>query len=219
MNFVLGSLHEAAIGVGVGHDPASLKTFLEPDCAAAIWQRQLPPGVEAWINCLDPARMPRGRVVLPPYAVGKTVEHLCNMSELPAGSERDWLQRDITSLAGVFSSLLDAKFLRLRLDVVTTNSCRKFHIDAIRARLICTYRGTGTQYGNSVDGGDPDQVYTVPTGSPVMLRGTRWRENPSSDLLHRSPPIEGSGEVRLLLVLDEMQSPGDESDHSQETLH
>ena len=219
MTFVERSVEDAAIGVGVGDDPASLKRFLEPHCAAAIWQRQFPPGIEAWLNGLDPTTMPRGRVVLPPHAVANTVAHLCDMSKLPTGPERDWLERDITSLAGAFSSLMDAKFLRFRLDVVTTNSCRKFHIDAIKARLICTYRGTGTQYGNSASGGDPEQVFTVPTGSPILLRGTRWREKPSSGLLHRSPPIEGTGEARLLLVLDEVQSPGDEPVHVQETLH
>ncbi|ESQ13777.1 MAG: hypothetical protein N838_33150 [Thiohalocapsa sp. PB-PSB1] len=32
-------------------------------------------------------------------------------------------------------------------------------------------------------------------------------ESPRSGLLHRSPPIEGSGETRLLLVLDPMDGP------------
>ncbi|HMB12384.1 MAG TPA: DUF1826 domain-containing protein, partial [Roseovarius sp.] len=31
--------------------------------------------------------------------------------------------------------------------------------------------------------------------------------NPPSGLLHRSPPIEGSGETRLLLVLDPVDDP------------
>ncbi len=29
-----------------------------------------------------------------------------------------------------------------------------------------------------------------------------WPEQPASGLLHRSPPIEGTGETRLVLVLD-----------------
>ena len=218
MNTVTDITSGSARGVSIGVDPASLKTFLEPDCAAAIWERQLPPNVETWLNGLAPGRLPRGRVTLPPYAVANTIKHLCDESELPNGAERDWLEKDVASLSGAFSSLLNARFLRLRLDVVTTNSCRKFHIDAIKARLICTYQGTGTQYGNSVDGDDPEQIFTVPTGSPILLRGTRWRENPSSFLLHRSPPIEGTGEARLLFVLDEVQTLGNEPEHIQETL-
>ena len=105
---------------------------------------------------------------------------------------------------------MSAPFLRLRLDVVTTNACPKFHIDAVTARLVCTYRGTGTQYGISTDGADPRRVFIVPTGSPILLRGTLWPEMPSSGLLHRSPPIEGTGETRLVLVLDPVLNPEEE---------
>ena len=133
------------------------------------------------------------------------------MSGLPAGPERDWLQQDIVSLATMFSGLIDARFLRLRLDVVTTNACRKFHIDAITSRLVCTYKGTGTQYGTSTCGKDPKRVFTVQTGSPILLRGTLWPAKPNSGLLHRSPPIEGTGETRLVLVLDPVDDPMEEA--------
>ena len=109
---------------------------------------------------------------------------------------------DAESLAKEFASLMQAPYLRLRFDVITTNACRRFHIDAVTARLVCTYRGTGTQYGISTDGNDPARVFTVPTGSPIVLRGTLWPEHPKSGLLHRSPPIEGTGETRCVLVLD-----------------
>ena len=131
-------------------------------------------------------------------------------ANLPAGPERDWLQKDIVRLADMFSGLMSATFLRLRLDVVTTNACRRFHIDAIAARLVCTYRGTGTQYGISTDGADPQRVFAVQTGSPILLRGTLWPAEPPSGLLHRSPPIEGTGETRLVLVLDPVTDPEDE---------
>jgi hypothetical protein len=134
-----------------------------------------------------------------------------DMAGLPIGPERDWLEHDIASLANVFSDLMNPLFLRLRLDVVTTNACRKFHIDAITARLLCTYRGTGTQYGISTDGEDPRRVFTVQTGAPLLLRGTQWPGEPPSGLLHRSPPIEGSGETRLVLVLDPVFDPEDEA--------
>ncbi len=200
----------AATGVGITDDPASLNTFLQPDSAAVIWRRQTPPDVQIWLNGLDAELLPRGRVILPSEAVADTVRELCDMSGLPACLERDWLQNDIVSLADIFSGLMSARFLRLRLDVVTTNACRRFHIDAITARLICTYRGTGTQYGISTDGKDPERVFTVQTGAPILLRGTLWPERPRTGLLHRSPPIEGTGEARLALFLDPVFDPEDE---------
>ena len=36
----------------------------------------------------------------------------------------------------------------------------------------------------------------------MILRGTNWPSAAKPGLLHRSPPIEGTGETRLVLVLD-----------------
>ena len=122
--------------------------------------------------------------------------------QLRQAAGRPQLVDDIAALAEVFADLMDAPYLRLRLAAITSNACRKFHIDEITGRLVCTYRGIGTQYGISTNGLDPSRVFTVPTGAPILLRGTLWPELPASGLLHRSPPIEGTGETRLVLVLD-----------------
>lgn len=189
-------------GVAISDDMASLDAFLKPSSAATIWRRQPPTEVQAWLDQLDPDLLPRGRVVLPPGAVSETIRHLCDISGLPNGAQREWLEADITALAQRVATLFSAEFLRLRLDVVTTNACRKFHIDAVSSRLVCTYRGTGTQIGTATGDSDPTDVVTVPTGAPILLRGTLWPEHPASGLRHRSPPIEGTGETRLVLVLD-----------------
>ena len=111
--------------------------------------------------------------------------------------------------ADVFSGLTPAACFRLRFEVVTRNACRKFHVDAVTARLVCTYRATGTEYGISTNGRVPRRVFTVPTGAPMLLRGTPWLERPKSGLLHRSPPIEGTRETRLALVLDPVLDAGE----------
>ena len=105
----------------------------------------------------------------------------------------------------IFSGIIHAPYLKLRLQAVSTNACRKFHIDNIKARLICTYRGRGTQYGRSENSTEPREVKNVSTGSVMIMRGTLWPESPNSGLLHRSPPIEGTDEIRLVLVLDPIE--------------
>ncbi|WP_299410812.1 DUF1826 domain-containing protein [uncultured Roseobacter sp.] len=219
MNFTTEVVRDAAIGVGIADDPTSLNAFLKPGCAAAIWRRQTPQDVQTWLDGLEPDRLPQGRVILPKEAVVSTVARLCDIANLPQGLERDWFETDIGTLAALFADLMSARYLRLRLDVVAHNACRKFHIDAITARLVCTYRGTGTQYGISTDGQDPAQVLTVPTGAPILLRGTLWPTQPASGLLHRSPPIEGTGETRLVLVLDPVTDPDEEPDHMRHPIH
>jgi len=141
-------------------------------------------------------------VILPPNRISETLEQICDTSDIPDVEERKRLIDGVTELAAAFGNLLKAGHLRLRLDVVTANSCKKFHIDQIAARLLCTYRGTGTQYGFATDGIEPDHLLTVATGSPIVLRGRLWPEAPKSGTLHRSPPIEGTGEYRFILVLN-----------------
>lgn len=114
---------------------------------AAIWRRQPLSGFQSWIDHLDPGSLPRARVILRPHLVPETVESLCSAVDIPAGPESRRLVDDMSALADTFSGITDAPFLRLRLDAVKTNSCRRFHIDAVTTRLICTYPGTGTQYG------------------------------------------------------------------------
>ena len=178
----------------------------QPGCAAVIWRRSLPE-VQSWLDGLAPDQLPRARMILRRDEVRAAVSDIWSGQTSAA---RDLLIEDVVALADRFAALMRARHLRLRFDVVTTNACRRFHIDAVTARLVCTYRGTGTQYGISTDGAEPRRVYTVPTGAPVLLRGTLWPEKPRSGLLHRSPPIEGTGETRLVLVLDPVDDPEDE---------
>jgi len=209
MTFQRDVVSDAAVGVDVVMDAENLAVIANPGCAAAIWQRQPLPEFRTWIDQLDPDRLPTARLILRPQTVRGAVSEICALSEVPDNTQQARLIDDIAALAELFAALMQAPFLRLRLDRVTTNACHKFHIDAVTARLICTYRGTGTQYRISTGGAEPRRIFTVPTGAPILLRGTDWPEHPRSGLLHRSPPIEASGETRLVLVLDPVFDPED----------
>ena len=211
MNLACEAVRDDAIGVGVVAGPEGLSAIHRSGCAAAIWRRQPLPGFQAWIDALAPSQLPCARVILRPEAVRDIALQICEASGTPAGVERDCLVDDVAALADIFAGQMHAEWLRLRFDVVTTNACRKFHIDAVTARLVCTYRGPGTQYGISGDGTEPKRVFTVPTGAPILLRGTLWPERPRSGLLHRSPPIEGTGETRSVLVFDPVDDPEEEA--------
>jgi hypothetical protein len=202
MTMMQDVLQSAAIGVGVAHVPENHNILAKPGCAAAIWQRQPLPAFQTWIDGVDPENLPSAWLILKPQRMLSVLSGLCDTSLMPEGPHRQRLIEDIAALSHLFCDLMDAPYVRLRLSRVTANACRKFHIDAMTARLVCIYRGTETQYGNSVDGADPERIFTVPTGTPILLRGTLWPEQPRAGLLHRSPPIEGSGETRLVLVLD-----------------
>lgn len=208
MNVMSGSLGMAAIAMA--EPPTHLSEIHRPDCAAVIWPRQPLPSFQSWIDAVSPAQLPKTRIILRPEQVYSAVTKVCDLSETPDGEERTRLIGDISALADMFAGLMDVPYLRLRLDVVSNNQCRKFHVDSITARLICTYRGPGTQYGFSLDEAEPRQIETVATGAPIILRGNKWSEHPKSGLVHRSPPIEDTGETRLVLVLDPITDPDSE---------
>ena len=189
-------------GVAVGQTPDVFSEIHSIGTAAAIWDRKPLARFQNWIDALNPDQFPRARVVLRSDAVPYALTEILDASNIDDGAERRMLSDDISALADMFATVMRAQYLRLRLDVINTNACRKFHIDAITARLICTYRGTGTQYGIKSAGGGPTDIHTAKTGVPLILRGTGWPVAASSGLLHRSPPIEGSGETRFVLVLD-----------------
>lgn len=207
MNVMRDIAVEAVAGVKIVEQSDEMSAFLQPQCAAAIWNRQPAWDFQTWVDALDPDVLPNGRMILPLDGMRDALAVLCDDAQLPPCAQRDFLINDIVALSGLFAGLMRTPYLRVRLQAVTTNACRRFHVDAITARLVCTYRGTGTQYGTSHGGSDPADIFTVPSGAPILMRGTQWPEQPASGVLHRSPPIEHTGETRLVLVIDPVFDP------------
>lgn len=183
-------------------------TQLTPDQAAQIWLRNVPNGYSDWVDAIDPDHLPFARVIIHPTEIRATLQDIIEESGLSDHPCLDWLKDDIAGIADRFVAMMKTPWLRLRLDVIDSNACRKFHQDRVTARLICSYRGTGTQL--TIEGADEGTVLaTLPTGVPVLTRGSLWPATTDQKLLHRSPPIEGTGETRLVLVLDPVSDPDD----------
>ncbi len=190
-------------------DVSQLSDFVEQPYYGVIWERHIPVNIQDWLNKIDPKLIPSFRHIFHKNEVSKNINNIFENS-LSKDTQINWLIQDITRLSKLFSSLMNVDYIRLRMEVVSTNSCRKFHIDTVKSRLICTYRGQGTQYGKSIDGNDPKQFNTTPTSSPILLRGTLWTDNNTIMILHRSPPIEGTGETRFVFVIDPIFDPENE---------
>lgn len=202
---------ELASTVRISSSVNALNAISEPGVSAAIWHRTPTAGFQTWIDQLAPGQLPALRIVTPPERVRDVVEMACDAANTPDCAERDQLISDVVELSKLFNAVMKAPYLRVRLDVVDNNACRKFHIDHVVARLICTFRGHATQYGLREETGDPKIVHEAPLGSPIFLRGERWPNDVRSKIVHRSPPIAGTGETRLVLVFDAMEKPQDES--------
>ncbi len=194
--------NKALVGVALALTANDFSIIQDPDCAAVLCQTRISSHILAWLASLDPACLPKARVILRSDRVQSALVQICDMAQMPVCSERDAFIAHAQQLSDAFMHIMKAPYMRLRLDIISHNACSRFHIDAMTARLICTYRGSGTQYGLANADGDPETVHTVPTGAAIVLRGKRWPPKAKVDLVHRSPPIQGTGQTRLVLVLD-----------------
>ncbi|MEX0305155.1 MAG: DUF1826 domain-containing protein [Leisingera sp.] len=211
MNVVDFPTRSEACSVLQARDASALSGIKQPGVAAAIWQRDPAPEFASWISGLPPEKLPKLRSLVGVGALEGCIQAACSLAGTPAGPERDMLAGDIAALGFLMSEIMETPLLHVRLEVVTTNACRRFHVDNMTARLLCTYRGTGTQLAQP---GAEAAPLSVSPGSAVLLRGRRWPGKEQTALLHRSPPIEGTGETRFLAVIDPAM------DHEpQETFH
>lgn len=127
---------------------------------------------------------------------GNIAEAMAMLECIPAA-----LANDIETLASRFSQVTNAARVRIRLECVTGNSCRKVHADRTDLRLITTYAGPGTQVlaGSDADGGE--EFYNVPPGWIGLYKGSLFGAG-HLPCLHRSPPAGDMGTKRLVLVID-----------------
>lgn len=184
-----------------------LHQVARPGIGAAIWRRRLAPAFAEWIEGIPVGQLPALRALVDFRAVENCVHAACDLSGLPAGTMRDILASDIGALALMLAQVMQNPLLHIRLEAVTTDACRRFHIDQIPARLLCTYRGPGTQFGVQDCSGQVVPAGEMRVGDAAILRGGLWPDMEVTRLLHRSPPIAETAQVRLFLALDPATEP------------
>lgn len=107
------------------------------------------------------------------------------------------LAADIAMLAHRFLAEFHLLQAQLRLDIATSTSCPRLHIDSVHVRLITTYVGPGTEYAHS---GEPDAVQQIPTGAVALLKGSRHPTH-AGTVRHRSPETT-TAMPRVVLAID-----------------
>jgi hypothetical protein len=183
-------------------NPDVLSAIRDPDCNLAIWERT---GFADFTPLL--AGMPRdlrfeSDVVGLPEMLAQELRQGGFAGDPALHSV---LIDDATLLARLFCKAMDLARFELRLELVRTDSCRKFHADYVSARLITTYVGQGTDWLDEADadrvasGGEPQRINRLATFDIGLFKGKLATDRPA---IHRSPPIAGTGAVRLLLVLN-----------------
>ncbi|WP_046901753.1 DUF1826 domain-containing protein [Gluconobacter oxydans] len=119
------------------------------------------------------------------------------------------LQTDILEIATLYGDMSRHQALRVRLEKITTDSCRKFHVDCVDLRLLRAYVGPGVQW--TTDNGST--IQEASTGAIVFLKGKHFPQwDHAEKVLHRSPPLShrpAKERIRLLLTIDEANACGE----------
>lgn len=198
---------------------AGLARILRPELNVCVWRRTLPRRLGPWLNLL-------GRTLV--HAVTARISPDLASTQrlftgLPERAEMHAWAADVATLASLFCKLLGTKSLRASVATVDTNKCRKFHTDYKSLRLVCTYAGPGTEW---VDDRHADRsamrhedacidtantrivrrgssIERAKPGDVVLLKGELFAGNAGRAAVHRSPPIESTGDRRIVLTFDE----------------
>lgn len=182
-------------------DESILDAIGDVGVALVIWQRNYPPDVASLLA------YPIGNIRLA-AALDQLPEQLATALDkagYPASAVRAAIRDDILRLAGTFARIMQVTAVQVRLEQVVTNACRKFHADYVTARLITTYAGQGTQWINgNYDDPAQEAIHQLSAGDVGIFKGRHWDAERAA--IHRSPPIEGTGEARLILVVDPVVS-------------
>ncbi|MCO8309831.1 DUF1826 domain-containing protein [Pseudomonas mandelii] len=197
-----------------GDTPNALTGILDDGVNLAVWQRQLPAHIADF-----------GRLLLSlnePLAESLSLEMPNddaepNLHGLASGfSDLEGYEgfiADVSWLVSAFACLLGARRVGLRLRVLDTAMCPRFHVDHVPVRLITTYAGIGSQWlkERAMDRrqlGKPDAepqddslIQQIISGEVALLKGEKWHGNEGFGLIHRSPQ-PAPGERRLILTLD-----------------
>jgi len=192
----------------VSDSPDVLDATRDPDCNLAIWERA-PFADFAPLTGGEPADI---RFETTPDDLPARLMDALVASGFAAPELFEALITDAALLARRFCAAMDLSQIELRLEVVRTDSCRKFHADYVSARLITTYAGAGTDWLDdsevsriAASGGEPERINRMVAFDVGLFKGKLATERPA---IHRSPPIAGTGAARLLLVLNPVQKQG-----------
>ncbi len=159
----------------------------ERDCPLHLDERAPPLSAETLTAML----------ALPPFTrryEGPLAGLAADIADLPSD-----LAKDVAGLANRFADIMAIDAVRVRLERVDSNACKKIHTDYTDVRLITTYAGPGTDIAPHGDG--DCCIERVPTGWIGLFKGRTYAPD-HTPCFHRSPPVGDTGEKRLVLVID-----------------
>lgn len=164
----------------------------------ALWQRDRPSTLD-WLDALDFDEIDDVQETFGVADLASSIPAALKDAGYPDDRRGEALGSEVTALARMFARVMQGDAVRMRLEIVETDACRKFHMDNVKARMLVPLTEPGTQWITAAVEQDAS-INQLAAGNVGLFKGRIWAEEPA--ILHRSPPIAGTDISRLLLVLD-----------------
>jgi hypothetical protein len=199
----------------LGNRSDVLHQILSPGVNLTLWQRPAQAAITRELSVLQASDLPDVRCSASLDSFDDDVSMLLQQQSLDPRTFKNW-RADMCRLADIYFSVSDDRDVTLRLVTTKEDDCRRFHVDRTHLRLLCTYRGPGTEWlaDAQVDrlaqstGAPNDDIIRFSEPSQFepflvgVMKGDAYPGNAGRGLVHRSPPIAGSGQIRVLFCLD-----------------
>jgi hypothetical protein len=194
---------------------ADLARILETGVQLAVHRRE--PDVHL-VSFLNRAHAGLGQGIREVAEAGK-LPRVGGLLERPDSAP---LAEELVFLTGLYTDLIGCPAVGLRIEVLDQAMCPRFHVDRVGVRLLCTWRGHGTEWLDDVSvdrrrlgagsAGLPDDrsglmlpgaaIRSVPTHAIALLKGAGWPGNEARGVIHRSPAVPAGEGPRILVSLD-----------------
>lgn len=210
----LSSIHEPNAHRS-GENPRVLHCINEPEINLVLWRRAPIEAIAREVAKLAAADIPDVRRRTAPATFDEDMDGLLQRQGLDPRVFRAWLA-DLHQVAAHYFALCSGREVTARIETTDQDGCPRFHVDHTHLRLLCTYRGPGTEWltnaqvDRDAQGRGAPNERIIRFGEPSrfepfsvgILKGDAYPGNAGNGLVHRSPPISGSGQTRVLFCLD-----------------
>lgn len=198
-----------------GNQPEVLHQILDSGVNLSLWERPTQASVIHELSSFHASDLPNARCRTSLESFDDDISTLLLKEGHDPSTLKHW-RVDLRRLADLYFSLSGGRKVTMRLETSADDGCRRLHVDNTHLRLLCTYRGPGTEWlpNEQVDRlaqstGAPNEEI-IRSGKPSrfesfcvgIMKGNAYPGNAGNGLVHRSPPIEGSGQTRVVFCLD-----------------
>lgn len=190
-----------------------LARVLEEDVNLAIWQRRLREDIQVFVHTLLAKNTPLAEALSVDISAEKDTTPLDIAAEYAALPGYAAFISDVGLLVDAFAYLVGAERVGVRLRVLESAMCPRFHVDRVPLRLVTTYQGPGCEWlkegvlhrtllnSLAAEQVADAAIQHMHAGDVALLKGERWEGNELTPIVHRSPTLT-TGQRRLILTLD-----------------